>query len=510
VKYQTETSTGFITDIMSNYGIKLVNTGILFNSPADAPSGFAIVWKGSLGWHHTVTSATGGFVHVDAGLFQQVLWRNSNGRNVRLILADKYESLPNSTIKISYNSENDVGAISFFPKGTTQPNFNRVSIYIQAQPWDAPTDNRILRSTEVSTLPVPHIASDVPGLEVAHDPKNFVCGRIYAQHAFDVLYEGVTKKGLTGSRLVKELQPLHTGHLLGDRLDDLMVSLNSESDDPSKVVQAGKPPATTSMVKEPQTSADVKKAELEKQMKAARSICSIAALYCKLQSLKAAEARGGHLYSISVPSEALLAFAEDADLRYNCAKYVVAGLLTLTDEQSGSMSKDITSGDLHLEFLTTIFKGLNFTKQDMALLDGWLTQTTQAASSIAFSSEDINQTMNHTVMAGTLDELDVDGTSLFSPTVTIIYMKVDMNSWRVSIGKASVRQVHFNMTTVQSTYAINMDLFTQVEPKINKVLKGLIGKEIDDYAKSFVKTLKPEGKKSQGIIADARVMADRV
>jgi hypothetical protein len=157
----------------------------------------------------------------------------------------------------------------------------------------------------------------------------------------------------------------------------------------------------------------------------------------------------------------------------------MAAYLPVTGMVSQSLSKKVTSADLHLEFLTSLFGGFGLPGAAIKQLDSILTGVADQLKQVKLSFETQSSTLDHfltyyyfATVEGTGGDSGIP--AMYDCKVRTMYLHIDQSSWKASLGKSSVEQFSFNMNyydmdTTMGDVAGDM-------PAINASIKQLTGK----------------------------------
>ncbi|WCG81476.1 hypothetical protein [Pectobacterium sp. A5351] len=258
---------------------------------------------------------------------------------------------------------------------------------------------------------------------------------------------------------------------------------------------AVKIPSTTSVVTVPENKIDNTMLQMLSQVRTLESYISTLAAYCIYN-----EKPGG--YDITDPKQAALFTQSMAKWR----SYVISGgavkamasYLPVSSVVSQSFQKQVTSAELHLEFLTQLFGGFGLPDRAMKELDSILTGVVNQLKSVNFSFESESSSVDHFLTYYYFDTVAGTGGSsgipaMYDCKVRTMYLHIDQRSWKVSIGKSSVSKFAFNMNyfdmdTIMGNVANDMQA-------INSAIKQLTGKtDVEISALMSPKAIKADPK----------------
>lgn len=158
----------------------------------------------------------------------------------------------------------------------------------------------------------------------------------------------------------------------------------------------------------------------------------------------------------------------------------MAGYLPAGKVAAQSFSKEVTSADLHLEFLAELFGGFSFPKAVMTQLDSILTKVVSQLGSVQLSFESEKSTLDHfltyfyfATVAGTGGEGQPP--AMYVAKIRTFFMHIDQSSWRVAIGKSSATKFNFNMNYYDMDTTMNAQLVAGDMATINATIQTLTG-----------------------------------
>jgi hypothetical protein len=166
----------------------------------------------------------------------------------------------------------------------------------------------------------------------------------------------------------------------------------------------------------------------------------------------------------------------------------LAAYLPVGEISQSSMSKEVTSADLHLEFLGTLFGSFGFSGAATKQLDGILTSVTDTLKNLSGSFESESQTMDHLLSYYYFETVQGTGgdtgiPALYKANMRMFYMHIDQSSWKVSIGKSSVEHFKFDMNYYDMTTTMAAPLVAADMPTINSSIQTLTGQDSDTINK---------------------------
>jgi hypothetical protein len=193
-------------------------------------------------------------------------------------------------------------------------------------------------------------------------------------------------------------------------------------------------------------------------------------------------------YSITDPTEALIAFADQADAAWDAMMGPMAGFYTFDDIVKSQYDKTVSRADIHAEFFGTVFAGFGFADTMVAQLDTILKTFVDAMSGTSVEVSDQAQTFNHVLRVHAMDKVTLveDPTNpviIYNPVTTLVYLRVDVNSWKVSIGKfASAEHVNFKFDYDVVRCSLNVDWFNQKKDTFDKMMEMVTEHNLSQFA----------------------------
>lgn len=158
----------------------------------------------------------------------------------------------------------------------------------------------------------------------------------------------------------------------------------------------------------------------------------------------------------------------------------MAGYLPVSNITTQSLTKSVTSADLHLEFLGELFSAFSFPVAAMTELDSILTKVVATLGELKLSFSDETETLDHfltyyyfSTVAGTGGDTGIP--AMYVPKVRIFYLHIDQSSWKASVGKSSVEHFKFNMNYFDMDTTMNPGLVANDMTAINGTIQKLTG-----------------------------------
>jgi len=191
-------------------------------------------------------------------------------------------------------------------------------------------------------------------------------------------------------------------------------------------------------------------------------------------------------WDLTDPKQAAQFTRMAANAKFRILTDGMGSFLSLETQTSRSMHKEVTSADLHFEFLGELFAGFNFPATAMTQLDSILTSVVKQLGSLQMSWSDQSETLDHVISVFYFD--DIAGVDYKLPRLRLFYLHIDQRSWELSIGKSSVRKFEFNMNFADNVFMMDP---TQVQ-KQRAAIQALIEKMTDMSLDAVDKLVAPK------------------
>jgi hypothetical protein len=260
-------------------------------------------------------------------------------------------------------------------------------------------------------------------------------------------------------------------------LADVIAQLKAAADGPDAEVSRGNPPM-------PQNVGILPAYDREHALESYGHLVemsSLAALYTALWSA-AVRAKRGHPdpYRISVAKEAAQAFADMADCSYQIMSEPLAGFYNFAQGTSHVFNEKISKAELHLEFLSELFKGFSLSKSHLLQLDGVLTKFMESLKTVTLTTESSESTVDYTLRVNQVMRLNISGDEqdpvwAFQPRTRLIFMHIDASSYKWASNKASQQDYQFHMQYVVADFDLNVNKFLASRKKLDAIFQSLSG-----------------------------------
>jgi hypothetical protein len=218
---------------------------------------------------------------------------------------------------------------------------------------------------------------------------------------------------------------------------------------------------------------------------------SLSALYTAIYTKNARTQRGHpEPYNITVAAEASQAIADMADAAYQVMTAPLAGFYTITSATQHTFSESMTKTEIHLEFLSELFKGFSLTKPALLQLDGILTQFIASLKTITVETQSSNSTVDHTLRINQVLRINISGDDdnpiwVFQPRTRIVYLKVEASSYKWATNKASHESSRFNMRYVVVDGDLNVNKYLASKIALNEIFRNLTGMNLKEYGQKI-------------------------
>lgn len=171
----------------------------------------------------------------------------------------------------------------------------------------------------------------------------------------------------------------------------------------------------------------------------------------------------------------------------NARNFVVTGgtvkaipmYLPMGAASTQTMSKSVTSADLHIELLAAMFAGLNLPAAVVTELDSILTEVASTLKSLQLSFTKQTQTLNHFVSFYHLVPVEGSKPVINQMKVEFIYLQLGQSSWKASLGKSSVSHFSLDVTMTRTTATMSAGI---VAANTSNIVNSLMSLTNNDAA----------------------------
>lgn len=220
-------------------------------------------------------------------------------------------------------------------------------------------------------------------------------------------------------------------------------------------------------------------------------ISSLAALYTAIYNANVRTKRGHpEPYNITIASEAAQAFADIANASYQAMTQPLAGFYSVSSATQSTFTQNISKTNIHLEFLTELFKGYSLTKPALMQLDGILTKFVASLKTISVETQSSSNTIDHTLRINQVLRLNISGDEanpiwVFQPRTRLIYMHIDASSYKWASNKVDHQSSEFNMRYVVVDCDLNVNKYLAAKPKLDTIFQTLTGMNLREYGEKI-------------------------
>lgn len=188
--------------------------------------------------------------------------------------------------------------------------------------------------------------------------------------------------------------------------------------------------------------------------------------------------RGNKSFDLSNPEDAALSVTMIANALYQDITEYMGGFLDQSTIITSSYDQTVVSAEIHMEVLNFLFKSFSLPESALKELDGILTAVN---GKLTAGLETSDSTLDHVIFVYFFDK--VQGLDAKIAKVRLLYLKVDKDSWKSSIGKSSVQKVHMDMTLTDGIWMIDTEQTGSMKTKIQNLLTKLSGTNLEDLDK---------------------------
>lgn len=166
----------------------------------------------------------------------------------------------------------------------------------------------------------------------------------------------------------------------------------------------------------------------------------------------------------------------------------IAGYIPVGSITAQSYEKNVTSAELHLEFLTELFGGFGLPTAAMTQLDSILTKVVAKLGDAKFSFETQSDTLDHFLSYYYFETVTGTGgtgqpPAMYVAKMATLYLHVAQSSWKAAVGKSSVDKFSFAMSYYDMTTSMNSGLVANDMNAINGTIQTLTSKTATEVNK---------------------------
>jgi hypothetical protein len=160
----------------------------------------------------------------------------------------------------------------------------------------------------------------------------------------------------------------------------------------------------------------------------------------------------------------------------------LAAFLPVGEISTQTMSKNVTTVDLHADLLSSLFGGFGFSPSTMNELDSILTNLANSLADLSMKFESASETVDHFLTYyyfGTVQGTGGENQppALYDVKLRTFYLHIDQSSWKASLGKSTVTEFSFNMNWFQMDTTMNSTLVAANMDAINSSIQTLSGQD---------------------------------
>ncbi|KAF5667165.1 hypothetical protein FHETE_5868 [Fusarium heterosporum] len=199
----------------------------------------------------------------------------------------------------------------------------------------------------------------------------------------------------------------------------------------------------------------------------------------------------------NITTEAAEAYNFQAKQAYDAMMGPLAGFFIFDTGSSQKINNTVPKDQVHDTFLSAVFDNFGFDKDTKAQLDGQLTTFTSGLSKIASGNAN---SIDFSLRLGLCPRKNVTADEenpiyVYQPTIFLIRMSFDTNSFYQSTGKKSgVDMITLNFNLSVTKCALNARKFEQNRPRFDKMFQLITNSNLKAYSDLLNKQLKTNEK----------------
>lgn len=196
-----------------------------------------------------------------------------------------------------------------------------------------------------------------------------------------------------------------------------------------------------------------------------------------------------------ITTQAGEAFNFQAKTAYDAMMGPMAGFYNFGAGTTQTYNDTIPKGDVHANLLGKVFNGFGFDNDTMNALDGQLTNFVGGLANIHTDNNPEN-TMDFCLRFGLCPRKNVTGDDAnpiwaYQPTTFLLYMKIDAQSFRQSVGKdGSIDEVNFKFSLTVVKCELNVKQFEKNRAKFDKIFELVTNKNLRQYSQLLNQQIK--------------------
>ena len=163
----------------------------------------------------------------------------------------------------------------------------------------------------------------------------------------------------------------------------------------------------------------------------------------------------------------------------------MGGFLNLRNQTAQSITKTYKRAEFHLDFLSDLFKAFAFPGNTLKALDGILNVVVESLKNIEFGDQ--RRTVDHLLFIYVFEK--VPGLDIKLPHLRLFYLKIDTDSWKMSMRKATVTRINFLCNYFDEDWEMNPFQVAQQRDQIQTLLTTMSGLEIKELTNKLSPSL---------------------
>ena len=195
-------------------------------------------------------------------------------------------------------------------------------------------------------------------------------------------------------------------------------------------------------------------------------------------------------YKITIESEVLQAYADQADSAYNAMVGPLAGFYIFSEGELQVFKQIFDGADFHLGFLRELFKGFDLSDDAIKSLEKVLTNFASSVGQYKFEQLSEWQTVNRVLKINTTPAVNMSGNDdgpeyLYPAVTTLIYMKITAKAWKTVMSKwqggGEVEHIDFEMYWTATKCTLNTEWYNTSKPKFDKIMQFVTEKDLEAF-----------------------------
>ena len=279
----------------------------------------------------------------------------------------------------------------------------------------------------------------------------------------------------------------------GDKFTELLNMMKDATKPPAVQAAAGNVPTSTVVSLKPDTN--YLKGDRLTNWNANQGMLSLAQLWSGFLDMENRQKRGHpEPYKITVDSEALQAYADQADSAYNAMTGPLAGFYIFSEGALQTFRKRLDRAEFHVGFLEQIFKGFDLSDGALKGLDTILTNFASGVGQYRLDQNSEGKTINRVLKINTVPAVNISGDEsdpqyVYPAITTLIYMRITAKAWKMAMSKwqggGEVEHIDFEMNWTATKCTLNTDLYNTAKPKFDRIIDFVTGKNLEAFGASL-------------------------